>query len=131
MGAFNARSPEWWKNDHTAAEGPQVESLTSSYVLIQVISQPTPILPTSNSCIDLIFTNQLNLVIESDVHTSLRPNSYHQLCSQNSTIEYPPIYKSLIRNYKNPNVNRTNTVTGINHLKGKIFKIRSVFSIKQ
>ena len=78
MGAFNARSPEWWKNDHTAAEGPQVESLTSSYVLIQVISQPTPILPTSNSCSDLIFTNQLNLVIESDVHTSLRPNSYHQ-----------------------------------------------------
>ena len=78
MGAFNTRSPEWWKNDHTAAEGPQVESLTSSYVLIQVISQPTPILPTSTSCIDLIFTNQLNLVIESDVHTSLRPNSYHQ-----------------------------------------------------
>ena len=77
MGAFNARSPEWWKNDHTAAECLQVESLTSSYVLIQVISQPTPILPTSTSCIDLIFTNQPNLVIESNVHASLLPDSYH------------------------------------------------------
>ena len=77
MGAFNARSPEWWKNDHTAAEGPQVESLTSSYVLIQVISQPTPILLTSTSCIDLIFTNQPNLVIKNGVHASLLPNSYH------------------------------------------------------
>ena len=101
-GPFDARSPEWWKNDHTAAEGLQVESLTSFYVLTQVISQPTPILPTSNSCIDVVFTNQLNLIIESDVHTPLLPNCYHQfvftknnhIISSNIRKSYSDIQKS-------------------------------------
>ena len=47
------------------------------YGLTQVISKPT-ILPTSFSCTDLIFTNQTNLVIESDVHASLYPNCHYQ-----------------------------------------------------
>ena len=46
-GGLNARSPEWWKNDHTAAEGLQIESFSSSCVLTQVISKPTLILPAS------------------------------------------------------------------------------------
>ena len=66
-----------WENDHIAAEGLQIESLTCSYVLTQVISQPTPTLPTLTSCFDLIFMNQPNLVIKSGVHAPLLPNCYH------------------------------------------------------
>ena len=44
-----------------------------------MINEPTHILESSSSCIDLIFTSQPNLVTESGVHLSLHPNSYHQI----------------------------------------------------
>ena len=46
------------------SEGTQVDSLTTSYSLSQIIFNPTHIPPNSYSCIDLIFTNQPNLVNE-------------------------------------------------------------------
>ena len=55
----------WWKNDLSTAGGTQVDSLTTSYGLSQIISDPTHILPNSSSCFDLFFTNQPNLVTES------------------------------------------------------------------
>ena len=72
-GDFNVRSTNWWKNDLSTSEGTQVDSLTTSYGLSQIISDPTHILPNSSSCIDLIFTNQPNLVTKSGVHPSLHP----------------------------------------------------------
>ena len=55
----------WWKNDLSTSEGTQVDSLTTSYGLSQIISDPTHSLPNSSSCFDLFFTNQPNLVTES------------------------------------------------------------------
>ena len=55
----------WWKNDLSTSEDTQVDSLTTSYGLSQIISDPTHILPNSSSCFDLFFTNQPNLVTES------------------------------------------------------------------
>ena len=46
----------------------------------------------STSCIDLIFTNQPNLVIDSGVHPPLRTNCHHQIlyCKLNLNIKFPP-----------------------------------------
>ena len=55
IGDFNVRSSSWWKNDLTTIEGNQVNSITSSYDLNQLICEPTHILPSSSSCIDQIF----------------------------------------------------------------------------
>ena len=41
--------------------------------------EPTQILHNSSECIDLIFTSQPNLIIESGVHPSLHSNCHHQL----------------------------------------------------
>ena len=57
-GDLNARNLSWWKNDCVTREGNGIESLTCSYGLNQLISDPTHILENSSSCTDLIFTNQ-------------------------------------------------------------------------
>ena len=62
---FNVRSTNWWENDLSTSEGTLLDSLTTSNGLSQTISDPTHILPNSSSCIDLIFTNQRNLLTES------------------------------------------------------------------
>ena len=76
-GDINVRSSNWWKNDLSTSEGTQVDSLTTSYGLSQIVSDPTHILLNSSSCIDLIFTNQPNLVTESGVYPSLHPKCHH------------------------------------------------------
>ena len=90
-----------WKNDLTTSEGNQVDAITSSYDLSQLICEPTHILPNWSSCIDLIFINQNNLIMDSVVHASLHPNCHHQIVytKLNSKIEYPLLYERLVLNY--------------------------------
>ena len=56
----------------------------------------------SSPCIDLIFTDQPNLSVNSGVHASLHPNCHHQIVhtSFNLNISYPPPYQRLIWDYK-------------------------------
>ena len=78
-GDFNVRSSGWWSDDTDTIEGTRLESVASYYGLYQIINEPTYILPSFASCIDLIFTNQLNLVINSGVHPFLHQNCHHQI----------------------------------------------------
>ena len=70
LGDFNARSSFWWKNDKITVEGAHLEALLSLHGFHQLISEPTHLLPTSTSCIDLIFIDQSNLVLDSGIHSS-------------------------------------------------------------
>ena len=65
LGDFNARSKSWWPDDITSPEGTDIDSLTIVHRLQQLISEPTHLLPNSLSCIDLIFTDQPKLVVNS------------------------------------------------------------------
>ena len=113
MGDFNARSRSWWCKDIKSHEGTQLESLTISrglHQLIsdsnQLISDPTHLLPNSSSCIDLIFTDQPNLVVDSGVCPSLHPNCHHQITfsKYNLTVEHPSPYESLVLDYNKANI---------------------------
>ena len=75
LGDFNARSKSWWPEDVTSHEGTHIESLTTMHGLQQLISDPTHLLPNSSSCIDLIFTDQSNLAVNSGIHPSLHVRS--------------------------------------------------------
>ena len=57
-----------------------------------MISALTHILQHSSICIDLIFVNQPNLVIDSGIHPSLHQNCHHQVIfyKLNLKVEYPP-----------------------------------------
>ena len=67
-GDFNCRSTQWWENDIENNEGKLFEPLASDNGLHQLITEPTHLFGDSKSCIDLIFTDQPNLIIESGVH---------------------------------------------------------------
>ena len=73
--------------------------MTSQFGLSQIIKEATHILESSSSCIDLIFTTQPNLVVESGVHPSLHPNCHHQIvfAKFNLQIYYPTLYPQEIQ----------------------------------
>mgnify|MGYP001793298187 CR=1 FL=1 len=106
VGDFNARLSNWNSEDPDTHEGIEIDSLTSSYGLTQIISSPTHILPNSSSCIDLIFTNQPNMVIKSGVYPSLHQNCHHQIIFGNINFQlfFPPPYERHIWHYSRANV---------------------------
>ena len=68
--------------------GNTIENVTSQLALHQTIDEPTHILPNSFSCVDLIFTSQPNMVIESGIHSSLYPVAIIRLLLQNLISKY-------------------------------------------
>ena len=78
-GDFNCRSSQWWANDIENNEGKLFEQTTSDLFLHRLIAEPTHLMGDSKSCIDLIFSDQPNLVIESGVHQSLHEQCHHQI----------------------------------------------------
>ena len=78
-GDFNAKSSNWLANDTTTAEGAQLKYLTSLYGMKKLITEPTHILENFSSCIDLIFSNQPNLIMDSGLHRTLHSNCHHQI----------------------------------------------------
>ena len=79
LGDFNAKSSNWYKHDTTIYEGSKINAITSQFGLKQLIQETPHSLNDSSSCIDLIFTSQPNLVMESGVHSPLHQNCHHQL----------------------------------------------------
>ena len=87
VGDFNARPSARWTRDKTTTEHTQLESLTTVHGLHQLISKPTHLLPQSSSCIDLMFTEQPNLIVDSGVHhlyiqtATIRLYYLHAICT--------------------------------------------------
>ena len=79
LGDLNSRSPAWWSKDITTLHGTQIDPLATMHGFKKIIFDPTYILPQSSSCIDLIFTDQPNYVIDCGTHPSLHPNYHHQI----------------------------------------------------
>ena len=69
---------------------------------MQLVNEPTRIQTNSSCCIDLIFTDQPNLSVNSGVHASLHPICHHQTVHTklNLNISYLPPYQHLIWDYK-------------------------------
>ena len=95
-----------------------LNELSSHYNLHQLINTPTHILPNSESCIDLLFTSQPNLISESGVHASLSPRCHHQIiyAKVNLKIYYPPPYERLVWDYSKANT--TNIRKSISQING-------------
>ena len=83
-----------------------LEALTSFHNFYQLISKPTHVLHQSNSCIDLIFTGQPNLVVNCGTHASLNSKCHHQIthCRRNLNTEYPLPYERLVWDYRKANI---------------------------
>ena len=94
IGDFNAKSKVWYCNDNTMSQGKALENVMSQFELHQVIKKPTHILHSSFSCIDLRFSSQPYLIVETGVHPSLHPSCNHQLIYAKFYLQiyYPPQY---------------------------------------
>ena len=105
LGDFNAKSKHWCSQDSTNFKGITIENVASQFGLSQIITEATRILESSSSCIDLIFTTQPNLVVESGFLPSLHPNCHHGIvfAKFNLQIYYPPPYPREIWHYKQAN----------------------------
>ena len=79
IGDFNAKSYKYHKDDKTTASGSKLEIMTSHNRLDQIVNGPTHTLEDSSSSIDIAFTSHSNMVLDSGVHSSLHPNSHHQI----------------------------------------------------
>ena len=95
-GDFNAHSETWYPEGDTNPEGVQLDNLFSELNLTQIISEPTHFMrDTCNpTCIDLIITDQPNLVLGSGVRDSLDSTVKHKIvfCKINFKIPPPPKY---------------------------------------
>ena len=105
LGDFNVKTTNWYKNDKNSCEGLKIDTITSQFGLQKLINEPTHLTANSSSCIDLIFTSQPNLVMESGVHSSLHPNCHHQIVFAKINLKnyYPPPYEREIWHYEKAN----------------------------
>ena len=99
---FNVKSSSWWSDNRNTIKGMQLESITSCYGLYQITNETTHILPSSASCIDLIFTKKPNMVINLGVHPPLHQNCHHQIIFAQTNLKtyYSQPYKRLVWDYK-------------------------------
>ena len=102
-GDFNGHSQLWWQGGDSTPEGDRIEELTTSLGLSQLITEATKL---EHSSIDIIFTDQSNLVLESGTRISIDPFWHHQMthCRFNFKIPPPPPFTRKIWSYDKANV---------------------------
>ena len=100
-GDFNARSPSFWENDIDSKEGRVFNNFLMSNNLEQLINEPTHIRDDSQSCIDLICTDQPFVFTQTGVLSSRDSHSNHNIHgSLNFHTQCPPPYKRKVLDYK-------------------------------
>ena len=104
-GDFNARSPLFWDEESVeTAKGKALSNLALLNGLEQIINQPPQFpRPGIETCIDHIFTNQRNTIIDSGVIPSPDPFRKHSIIygKINLSVPSPPPYKRVIWEYNN------------------------------
>ena len=106
-GDFNARSPLFWEGDTETREGKFFSDFLMNYNMEELIKEPTHIRDNgSQSCIDLICTDQPFLFVDSGVLPSLDSHSKHNIIHGrlNFHTPSPPPYKRRIWDYAKANV---------------------------
>ena len=79
LGGFNEQTKGWYPYGKTNYEGARIDVITSQCRLEQLIHEWTHVIRERFPCIDLMFTFEPNLVVESGAHPSLHQNCYHQI----------------------------------------------------
>ena len=107
-GDLNAHSQMWWSEGNTTPEGVVIDDLFTSLGLHQLICEPTNFEPNKNpSCIDLVVTDQPNLVLDSGTRPSLDSFCHHQIihCKVNFRLPPSPVYERKVWHFNRANVN--------------------------
>ena len=83
IGDFNAKSSKWCNSDKSDRVGIELDSITTSAGYSQLINEPTHFVNKTSSCIDLIFSSDLNITrncgIEKTIHENVIMILYTEL----------------------------------------------------
>ena len=103
-GDFNAHSQVGWLDGDTTPERTKIEELLTKLGLSLLISEPTNFEPHRNlSCIDLVVTDQPNIILDSGTRVSLASYCHH--CKVNFRIPPPPPpFERRIWHFKRANI---------------------------
>ena len=102
-GDVNGHTQAWYPDGDTNAEGNKLDELFTSLNLTQIINEPTHFFRDDciPSCIDIILTDEPNLVLNCGVRPSLDPAVKHHItyCKINFKIPPPPNFTRKIYHY--------------------------------
>ena len=108
-GDVNGHTQAWYADGNTNAEGTRMNDLFSNLNLHQLITEPTHFFrdDCEPSCIDIILTDQPNLVLNSGVRPSLDLTVKHQItfCKLNFKIPPAPKFDRKVWHFKSASVN--------------------------
>ena len=107
-GDYNSRSSLFWENDIENWEGRLFSNFLLSNNLEELINEPTHIRDDgTQTCIDLICTDQPYLFTDTRVLLTLDPHSKHNIIhgTLNFNFPSPPPYKRKVWDYKSAKIN--------------------------
>ena len=76
-GKFNGKCSKWYSFDTGDNTGEKLNTITSTAGYIQIIGKPNHFTHCSPSCIGLISTFNLSIMVESGIKKSLCSNCHH------------------------------------------------------
>ena len=88
---FNAHCSRWWKNDNTN---------------LQIIDEPTHVINTYISCIDLVFCTNQSVISNHGVDVSIFDKCHHNSIygTINISVPLPPTYLREVWDYDKANI---------------------------
>ena len=92
--------------DITTRVGRELEALTSASGYSQLIDKPTHFFNGGSSCIDLIFCNKPEFVLEYGIDHSLFQTCHHNIIFAKTSAKFalPPDYDREVWDYKKANI---------------------------
>ena len=104
-GGFNSKTKQWWPDGEETNEGVLLNQLIESFSMTQLIDQSTQILANSSSLIDLIITDQVDMLVDSGFLPSPRDKSHHEIIygKLNLDAPLPPPYNRRVWDYNEAN----------------------------
>ena len=106
LGDFNAKCSKWCASDRNNSAGIELDNITTTSGYNQMIDKPTHYINESSSCIDLIFSSNVNLTKNCGVEQSLYETYHHNIIYETLNFNVPllPLYLREIWDYKNANI---------------------------
>ena len=106
FGDFNAKCSKWCAPDKSNTAGIEPDNITTTSGYNQMIDKPTRCINELSSCIDLIFSSNVDLMKNCGVEQSLYETCHHNIIYGTLNFNIPLLvpYFREIWDYKDPNI---------------------------
>ena len=113
VGDLNCHQKKWWVDDINDTPGDLLNEVITSENLFQMVNEPTHIVGAHRSCIDLVITDQPNLVNDCGILPSLHTRCHHQINNVEINLLNPPPPPYIRRIWHYQRANKNAIITAI------------------